>query len=203
MIHYPTLATLKNFMMSQGLSTAHFPMLDTPTDVDMEVAEGLDLAYPQASIFRRVLETDLRAGLEFYGSPELILGDRADQVIAFWRDLETLFDDDAGLDKIEAIVQGEPVLPLMPAYSRVGNLATKMFAEHWSIIADSVERTVLDQTGSITLAIVAVRATAEILVADELEKFIFLPLFGINDPGEIDIHDVVEATLNTRHLEYA
>jgi len=185
MIHYPTLTTLRNFMISQGLSTANFPMLETPADLDIEVAEGLDLAYPQASIFREILEIDAGAGRAFYRTPELILGDRAQQVIGFWRDIEIMAENTVLIDEIWDDIDTSAPLALMPAYARVTKLAGEMFPEHWPIIADAVERFVLSHAGDMSVAVVAVRATAEILVADELQEFTFLPFFGIDDPCEI------------------
>src|SRR5271166_4326916 len=132
---------------------------------DRVVAKLLGISVTHAVLLRHVGDSAGGRPQDVLAHPELILGDQAPRVLEFWRRL-----DKPGAAALDADLDEEFKawdVATDAAYKAAGPAASLVSRATWT-------------TGIVT------GATFEIQGAALLDKFFFLPLFGISDPAELD-----------------
>jgi hypothetical protein len=147
-------------------------------DADCEVAARLGISRAHAVLLRRINDSADGCPQDVLAHPERILGDQAARVLSFWRRLDSLTEEHWAAVRATAV-----------------RAALGTAAWHAACAATEAAPAVRDAPGNAARAAAddvrgsgwaAARATNEIQGASRLQSFFFLPLFGINDPAELD-----------------
>ena len=153
---------------------------------DREVAKLLGISLTHAVVLRYINDSADGCPQNVLAHPERILGDQAQRVLAFWRHLENM-----GTVAWAAVGTA--------ATGRAATRTTAWTAAFTAAVATSgtAARTAFDAVDAASAGAApwaaagaapwaASAATSEIQGAALLDKFFFLPLFGIADPAELD-----------------
>lgn len=152
-------------------------------DADRRVARELGISIAHSVLLRQINDDQDDCPQDVLAHPERVLGPEAPRILAFWRHLDTLTQDQWAAARDAA----------MPA-ARASNKDANNDAARAAARDDAVWATTRDAINDATwnqwavardTAWAAVWATHEVRSASKLEKFYFLPLFGIDDPTKL------------------
>jgi hypothetical protein len=155
---------------------------------DREVARLLGISRTHATLLRQVNDSREGCPQDVLARPELIVGDQAPRILAFWRRLDRM--PRAEWAAAGAVAWGAAVLTLRcdlksMRVSAAWEAGWKAAWEAAREVAGSVARgAAWEAAGSAARA--AAWATTEVQGAPHLSSFFFLPMFGIADPGALD-----------------
>lgn len=152
-------------------------------DADKATADLLGISRAHAVLLRNINDSEPGAPSVVLTNPELVLGDTAATILAFWKYLDTMTKEDWA-------ILGEKMYDI----DWNGVVASKNAAieftsfDIWNVAFDAAVNIVNAHAPNIAV----VAATAEIMGAELLREsseypFKFLPLFGFANPQAIDI----------------
>src|SRR5271157_648117 len=153
---------------------------------DKAVAAALGISLTHAVLLRLVNDTEDGCPQDVLAHPEKILGDQAPRILEFWRRLDQMPPAamDAAVAKAptgdEAWTAGDEA---WTAAGQEAQTAARAAARAANWAADRAETW---PAARIATPWAVAMATAEIQGAAGLTAFYFLPLFGINDPSQLD-----------------
>jgi hypothetical protein len=140
-------------------------------DADLAVAELLGISRPHAVLLRRVNDSQDGCPEDVLRAPEKVIGAQAQRVLAFWRRLDAMSNED--WQKV------------VTAGDAAGDAAWDAARAAAGDVARAAARDAAwDAAWAAAWASNEIQGAA--LMKERGQAFFFLPMFGISDPSELD-----------------